>query len=149
MYNSKNHGVDKVNIIIKGQGNIPPSNLQSGTMVFGTKYNGSQVALFGGLATDFKSQGGKKRRKGEDHVRSTPMRDNMVSSNNNSTGGPSTLMEKNASLKDGIFTASPMNATSQPKMIPMKTMAGASHVKKLGSNLEGPYEPSGQNLISN
>ncbi|XP_057418764.1 uncharacterized protein LOC130712971 [Lotus japonicus] len=97
------------------------------------KSTGPFVGSLSGPAT-VKAPGGKKRRTKEDPTR---------------VWGVNVFMQKShEGLANGVFSAGTGAPEGQPEMLLLKT-GGASQIKKLGSNLEGPFEPSGQKVIHN
>lgn len=73
----------------------------------------------------------------------------LVVSGGIAAAGTSNVMGNNTSLQDGVVATSSNYVANQPQMILVKTGTSASQVKKLGSNVEGPFQPSEHNMIKN
>lgn len=132
-----NHGGDKGNDmkLVRGE-------FRATSKGFGAK---DALVVNSSGPTAIKSLGGKKRRKGEDFTR--PTRTHVAVGN--VTAKKDQFMSSTMPLANGVFTAGTMQMNSTPELVLLKNDVGGSHLKKLGSNVEGPFEPSGQKLTAN
>ncbi|XP_057432162.1 uncharacterized protein LOC130724913 [Lotus japonicus] len=149
---TKNSGTARDGQRVKSHGQQSNGSTRVGPIVFESKKNSGPVMGSIGGPDTLKAPGGKKRRKGEDSTRPGFMRptDDSGHVGKAITWGPSEPMQtQREELAKDAVTCGAGSLHAQPEMLLVRTVGGGSQIKKLGSNLEGPLEPSGQKENSN
>ncbi|XP_057418203.1 uncharacterized protein LOC130712384 [Lotus japonicus] len=122
-----------------------PESVRPGNARAGSNHLAASQDVGSGGPAPIKSLGSKKRRKGDDAIRTS-----FASSNHVAGGrleGPTKYQSQPLTMGGQVFNAG-TGSLNSPNMILLKNAAGASHTKHLGTNVEGPYEPFGQEQVT-